>query len=209
MNVIVVANPKGGVGKSTLSTNLAGYLARRSSKVMLGDVDRQQSTRAWLDLRAPELPAIHSWEIKEGQPARPPRHTTDVVLDTPAGLHGKLLDKVLGAATHVVVPLQASLFDIYATANFLAALRETKAVRKNDVRIGVVATRVDPRTRSAHELERFLSEYHLPVVAHLRDSQLYVQLAARGLSLFDLDPQHAQRDLEQWRPLLAWVARKK
>jgi chromosome partitioning protein len=206
MNVIVVANPKGGVGKSTVSTNLAGYLARRSPRVMLGDVDRQQSARAWLDIRSPQLPAIQSWETRDGEPARPPKHTTDVVLDTPAGLHGKLLDKVLGIATHVVVPLQASLFDIYATANFLAALREAKAVRKNSVRIGVVATRVDPRTRSAQELERFLSGYELPVLAHLRDTQLYVQLAARGMTLFDLNPQHVARDLAQWAPLTDWLA---
>lgn len=205
MNVIVVANPKGGVGKSTLSTNLSGYLARSAPRVMLGDADRQQSARAWLDLRPPALPAIHTWEIRSGEPARPPKSTSDVVLDTPAGLHGKLLDKVLGVATHVVVPLQASLFDIYATANFLAALRDAKAVRKNGVRVGVVAMRVDPRTRSAQELERFLSGYDLPVLAHLRDTQLYVQLAARGMTLFDLNPQTVGRDLEQWAPLVDWL----
>ena len=51
MPVIVVANPKGGVGKSTLSTNIAGYLASRGHRVMLGAADRQQSSRLWLGLR--------------------------------------------------------------------------------------------------------------------------------------------------------------
>ena len=51
MPVVVIANPKGGVGKTTLATNLAGYFARHGHAVMLGDTDRQQSSRAWLGLR--------------------------------------------------------------------------------------------------------------------------------------------------------------
>ena len=58
MPVIVVANPKGGVGKSTLATNVAGCLARQGHAVMLGDVDRQQSSRQWLALRPAQLPPI-------------------------------------------------------------------------------------------------------------------------------------------------------
>lgn len=204
--VIVVANPKGGVGKSTLATNLAGHFARQGKAVMLGDVDRQQSSRDWLALRPLALPPIRGWDLDPGEPARPPKATTHVVLDTPAGLHGKLLERVLKEATHVVVPMQPSMFDILATRHFLEALGELKAVRKGSVRVGLVGMRVDPRTRSAHELERFLSGFALPVLAHLRDTQLYVQLAARGMTLFDLSESAAWRDLEQWRPLLDWFA---
>ena len=204
MNVIVVANPKGGVGKSTLSTNLAGYFARMGESVMLGDVDRQQSARDWLSLRSSTLPPIRSWDLLPDEPARPPRGTSHVVLDTPAGLHGKMLERVLKEATHVVVPMQPSMFDILATRHFLDTLRELKAVRKGHLKVGLVGMRVDPRTRSALELERFLSGFSLPVLAHLRDTQLYVQLAARGMTLFDLSLSAAQRDLEQWQPLLDW-----
>ena len=63
MPVIVVANPKGGVGKTTLATNLAGYFASRGEKVMLGDVDRQQSSRTWLSLRPIGLPIINREEM--------------------------------------------------------------------------------------------------------------------------------------------------
>jgi chromosome partitioning protein len=204
MKVIVVANPKGGVGKSTLSTNLAGYFAARGESVMLGDVDRQQSARDWLSVRSPALPKIDSWAVEPDQPARPPKGTRNVVLDTPAGLHGKLLDRVLKEATHVVVPLQPSLFDILATRHFLEALREIKAVRKGELKVGIVGMRVDLRTRAAHELERFLAGYDLPVLGLVRDSQRYVQLAARGMTLFDLSEAAQQRDLGEWQGLLDW-----
>lgn len=204
MKVIVVANPKGGVGKSTLSTNLAGYFAARGESVMLGDVDRQQSARDWLSVRSPALPKIDAWELSPDQPARPPKGTRNVVLDTPAGLHGKLLDRVLKEATHVVVPLQPSLFDILATRHFLEALREIKAVRKGELKVGIVGMRVDLRTRAAHELERFLAGYDLPVLGLVRDSQRYVQLAARGMTLFDLSEAAQQRDLGEWQGLLDW-----
>ena len=205
MKSILIANPKGGSGKSTLATNLAGYFARNGHQVMLGDTDRQQSAREWLALRSPALPPIQSWEVKDGQPARPPKQTTHAVLDTPAGLHGKLLERVLKQVDRVIVPVQPSLFDILATRHFLDALLEEKAVRKSRTFVAVVGMRVDPRTRAAGELDRFLATYELPVLACLRDTQLYVQVAASGMTLFDLSPSRAARDLEQWRPIIDWA----
>jgi chromosome partitioning protein len=75
MPVIVVANPKGGVGKSTLSTQIAGYLASQGHPVMLGDVDRQQSSRIWLGLRPATLPTIRPWEVDRDNVVRPPKGT--------------------------------------------------------------------------------------------------------------------------------------
>ena len=205
MQVTVVANPKGGVGKSTLATNLAGHFARRGESVMLGDVDRQQSARDWLALRPAELPPIAGWEVDRSAPARPPKGTTQAVLDTPAGLHGKLLAKTLRVATRILIPLQPSLFDILATRHFLDALVEERAFRKGQLAVGVVAMRFDPRTRAAAELDRFLAQTEVPVVAHIRSTQLYVQLAARGLTLFDVNPNPVAQDLEQWDPLIRWL----
>lgn len=205
MKSILIANPKGGSGKSTLSTNLAGYFARCGHHVMLGDTDRQQSAREWLSLRAETLPQIRSWEMEKDGPARPPKHTTHVVLDTPAGLHGKLLERVLKQVNQVIVPVQPSLFDILATRHFLDALLAEKAVRKSRTFIAMVGMRVDPRTRAAGELERFFATYDLPVLGCLRDTQLYVQLVANGMTLFDLSPSRAAKDLEQWQPIIDWV----
>ena len=95
MKSFLIANPKGGSGKSTLATNLAGYFARCGHCVMLGDTDRQQSAREWLAIRPATLPIIRTWEIEKDLPARPPKDSTHVVLDTAAGLHGKSFDRML------------------------------------------------------------------------------------------------------------------
>ena len=205
MRSFLIANPKGGAGKSTLATNLAGWFARQGQHVMLGDIDRQQSAREWLKLRPPTLPRIASWDIQADAPARPPKDTTHVVLDTPAGLHGKKLAHILKLVQRVIVPLQPSLFDILATRTFLDALLEEKSVRHHDAFIAVVGMRVDARTRAAHELERFLATLGLPVLTTLRDTQNYVQAAAHGLSIFDLPASRAEKDWEQWQPLIEWA----
>ncbi len=206
MRSFLIANPKGGAGKSTLATNLAGGLALRGHAVMLGDIDRQQSAREWLKLRPPSLPPIMSWDIRADQPARPPKGTSHVVLDTPAGLHGKRLAQLLKRVERVIVPLQPSLFDILATRTFLEELLEEKAVRRHEAFVTVVRMRVDARTRAAQELERFLSAQGVPVLAHLRDTQNYVQAAAHGLSIFDLPASRAEQDWQQWWPILDWAA---
>lgn len=205
MKSILVANPKGGSGKSTLATNLAGYFARGGHQVMLGDTDRQQSTRDWLQIRPNVLPPIASWEVVKGLPARPPKGSTHVVLDSAAGVHGKTLERLLKQVDQVIVPVQPSLFDILATRHFLEALLEEKAVRKSRAFVAVVGMRVDARTRAAGELERFLNSYELPVLTCLRDTQLYVQLAAAGMTLFDLTAARAEKDRAQWQAIIDWV----
>jgi chromosome partitioning protein len=205
MKSFLIANPKGGSGKSTLAINLAGHLARSGHQVMLGDVDRQQSSREWLRMRPRALPEIRCWEIEPGKTARPPKGTTHVVLDTPAALHGKALDNVVKHVNRVLVPVQPSLFDMLATRQFLEALLAEKVVRKKETFVAVVGMRVDARTRAAAELERFLAKFELPVLTHLRNTQLYVQTALHGMTLFDVPASRAAKDLEQWRPIIDWV----
>ena len=203
MPVVVVANPKGGVGKSTLSSQIAGYFATQNQRVMLGDVDRQQSCKLWLSLRPDTARPITSWELDRDNLAKPPKGTTHVVLDTPAGLHGKRLKEVLKLAHKVVVPLQPSVFDIFATQDFLDELSESSQAAKTQ--IGIVGMRVDERTRAAEELRSFVESTGLPVLGYLRSTQNYVQLAARGLTVFDLAPERVARDLAQWQPICDWL----
>lgn len=203
MSVIVVANPKGGVGKSTLATNLAGWFAHAGQAVMLGDVDRQQSARQWLAQRPALAPAIRGWDLVGGDRLRPPKGTTQVVLDTPAGLRGKRLEAVLGIADRVVIPLQPSLFDIQATHAFVQQLSEHR--RAPQLRIGLVAMRVRDHSLSSGQLQRYIDTLALPLLATLRDTQNYVHLAARGLTLWDVAPSRVERDLAQWAPLVEWI----
>ena len=203
MPVIVVANPKGGVGKSTLSTNIAGCLAAAGHAVMLGDVDRQQSARQWLALRPAHLPVIRGWDVSREEVVRPPKGTTHVVLDTPAGLTGKRLDAVMKIADRVLIPLQPSLFDIQATHAFVQALRSHR--RTSEVQLGLVGTRIKENTRANEQLHTYLATLPVAVVAWLRDTQNYVQLAAHGLTLWDVAKSRVERDLEQWAPLETWI----
>ncbi|QDZ28422.1 ParA family protein [Noviherbaspirillum sp. UKPF54] len=201
MPVIVIANPKGGVGKSTIATNLAGYFARQGHKVMLGDADAQQSSRAWLALRAGSLPPIAAWEIDNGSVARPPKGTTHIVLDTPAGLGGARLEEVLRIADKVIVPLQASMFDILATQAFLEGVKARHGARN----IGVLGMRVNVRTRAADQLAHYVSNLGVPVLGYLRETQNYVQLAAHGATLWDVAQSRVEKDVEQWGALVRWA----
>jgi chromosome partitioning protein len=203
MPVVVVANPKGGVGKSTLATNIAGYFASRGHTVMLGDSDRQQSSRLWLGLRPQAARPIASWDVGDDRIAKLPKGTTHVVLDTPAGVHGKALKQVVEIADKVVVPLQPSIFDIYATRHFLDELAGLHKVGKKQ--IGIVGMRVDPRTISADKLHEFVDGLGLPVLGYIRHTQNYIHLAARGLTLFDVTPGRVERDLEQWQGICRWL----
>ena len=203
MPVLVVANPKGGVGKSTLATNIAGYWASRGYAVMLGDIDRQQSSRQWLTRRPVALPAIRGWEVDRDDIVRPPKGTTHVVLDTPAGLHGKRLKQVLKHVDRMLIPLAPSIFDMQATADFIDSLIEWRHSGKT--RFALVGMRTDERTLAAGELHQFVQSLKLPLLTTLRPTQNYLQLAARGLTVFDLPPQRASRDLEQWQPLCNWL----
>lgn len=205
MPVIVVANPKGGVGKSTLATNIAGYFARQGHAVMLGDADRQQSSRLWLGLRPAGARAIQTWDISADTIAKPPKGTTHVVLDTPAGLHGWRFNDVLKMADKIVVPLQPSVFDIFATRDFLDDLAANRHGGK--AQVGIVGMRVDARTIAADKLHAFVDSLKLPVLGYVRDTQNYIHLAAQGLTLFDVAPSRVEKDLEQWRPICHWLER--
>jgi len=202
MPVVVVANPKGGVGKSTLSTQIAGYFASRGHRVMLGDADRQQSSRLWLGLRPATARPIETWAVGADRIAKLPKGVTHVVLDTPAGLNGARLKEVLQHADKVIVPLQPSVFDIFATRAFLDEIRQHG---RQGVQIGIVGMRVDARTLSAERLRAFVEGLGLPVLGYLRDTQNYIHLAAHGLTLFDVAPSRVEKDLEQWQGICRWL----
>lgn len=199
MRTILVANPKGGSGKTTLSINLAGYLAASGEQVALLDLDRQKSATQWLAARDAHLPEIRLLTERQGE------SSGWLVIDSAAGLHGKNLEHALKLAHQVIVPIAPSLFDIRASQDFLSALQAEKSVRKGRAFIGLVGMRVDARTRAGVTLEGLMAQQDLPVLAYLRNTQTYVNAAFEGKSLFDLPPHIAERDIEQWHGITEWL----
>lgn len=205
MKVIVVANPKGGAGKSTMSTNIAGYFASQGYQVMLGDADTQQSSKFWLSQRPETLPHIATWDYLPDLvlTAKPPRGTTHVVIDTPGGINGWRLQEVIERADKVIVPVMPSVFDMQATNEFLLQLVNITANRPTQV--AVVGNRIDARTISAANLRKFIESLDVQVLSYLRDTQYYLHMAAHGLSMFDITPSKVQKDLDQWAPICHWL----
>jgi chromosome partitioning protein len=201
MQTILVANPKGGSGKTTLSTNIAGYLASTGKHVAMLDLDRQKSANLWLAQRDSSLPII--WPL---QSEHEKSEQADIlVIDSPAGLHGKNLDHAIKLAHKIVVPISPSLYDIQASYDFLRELSEEKVARKGRVEIGVVGMRMAPRTRAVATLEQFLAQLDVPILAYLREAQVYVNAAFEGKSIFDVPRYIAQQDLELWKDLIRWI----
>jgi chromosome partitioning protein len=209
MKSVLVVNPKGGAGKTTLATNLAAALANMGDQeVMLWDLDRQHSALEWLALRPTDRPAIQAMNSTQSGGRHKSAGSGWLILDAPAGIRGKMLDRALKVANKVIVPIQPSIFDMAASSNFIQELLKEKAVRKHHAFVGIVGMRVDPRTRAAATLDAFLHQFDLPIVTLLRDTQIYANAAFNGLSIFDLPSSVGGRDVEQWNPLLEWVNEK-
>jgi chromosome partitioning protein len=204
MKTFLVANPKGGSGKTTLATNLAGYFANRGRHVVLSDLDRQASSLSWLERRAEKnIPFIHALNARGGNLKSLSAQIN--IIDSPAGLRGEKLSEAVKVADWVIVPMQPSIFDTEATKEFLAVLQEEKAVRKGRTFVAVVGVRVDGRSKAARNLEDYLAESGFPIVGFLRNAQAYVRAAEEGLSIFDMPPSRVTKDLQQWSSLLQWM----
>jgi chromosome partitioning protein len=209
MPIIAIVNSKGGSGKSTLATHLAGHAASIGLPVMLGDVDRQKSTVSWLRRRAkeklPNATPILSWVVDPQKVLRPPQGVTHVVLDTPGGMHGYELARVVMGADAILVPVCDSAFDRDAAAQAWAELQTHPRVASGRCRVAIIGMRIDSRTHAETLLRAWAEQLGAPFLGVLRDTQGYVRCIDRGLTIFDLPPNKAQADREQWAPILEWL----
>lgn len=209
MPVIAIINRKGGSGKTTLATHVAAWLSRRGDAVMLGDVDRQQSAVPWIkrrQARAPGGAPLVGWAVDGRNVLRPPAGVRYVVLDTPGGLHGFSLSRLLMNADVVLMPICDSIFDRESAAACLAEIRMHPRVATGRVQLAAVGMRVDANTRAEPRLRLWAEQHAVPLVGVLNEGRAYARVAERGLTLFDRSPAKVQAELAQWEPVLAWLA---
>jgi chromosome partitioning protein len=212
MQRIVILNPKGGSGKTTIATNLAAYYALNGHRPTLMDLDPQGSSTRWLRKRPPGKPPIHgiaaferpalvtrSWQL------RIPSGTTTVIVDTPAAIESQALPEITRCAHAVLVPVMPSDIDIHATAKCISDLLLVAKIRRSEERIGIVANRVRAKTVVSRSLLRFLNSLEIPVVAVLRDTQNYVRSAQDGIGIHELPPSQVYQDLGEWDRLRGWL----
>jgi len=224
MKTIAVMNHKGGVGKSTLSINIAGYFAHQKGLVTVVDTDPQNSTKNWLHLRAETLPKINNLNLNtellmnskgeliskeedaesfKANLIQLPYATTHVVIDSGANLSGWKLDSILERANKVVIPLQPSFFDIIATYEFIQLLKLKPKFDFN--KVCVIAMRVNPRTQAWNNLINFTDANKIELLTYISDTQKYGYFAITGTCLFDFDKTKYSKDYEQWAPLCEWL----
>lgn len=210
---IVLLNSKGGSGKSTVVTSLAGYYASRGYPTALYDFDPQGSSMRWLKLRSEDKAPIYgvaafestkpgttrSWQL------RVPPETQRIIIDTPAGINSKQLVELVRSVDTIVIPVLPSPMDIHATTHFVRELLLVGKVRTHGTRVTIIANRVRENTLVYRALQRFLDTLRIPLVTHLRDTQHYIHAAELGLSIHELKSRRTKSDLKLWEPLVNWL----
>jgi chromosome partitioning protein len=206
MMVVLVANTKGGCGKTTVATHLAAALACHGHRTALADADRQRSSLEWTRLRPGTAAPIAALDWSKAL-SKPPKGLDRLVIDAPAAMKKKDTVALVGMADAIVVPVLPSVFDQGSTMAFLARLHQLKAIRKNQKPVGVLRNRVRPRTRATARLARFLDEIEHADLGALTDRAIYNDAAAQGLSIFDLAGRRAEQLREDWVTLLDYIDR--
>jgi len=209
MRTIMLMNAKGGCGKTTLATNIATWFADDGAKVALADYDPQGSTMDWLEARKQYegIPEIQAIDACNG-PVRAARGTDLLIMDAPAGTHGKTIIEMLRRVDDLIVPVLPSPIDMRACSRFLGELLGHGRIARNQTRLALVANRVRENTRIYHQLEEYLGHLEIPFVTHLRESQNYIRSAESGLGIFELAPSLVWQDVELWDPLFEWFEQK-
>ncbi len=204
MFAVLVANIKGGCGKTTIATHLAAAFAGAGHATVLADADRQRSSLDWLERRPASVPAVTGIDWTR-EFDRVPRHTARLVIDAPAALKGKQIEELVRLCDVIVAPVLPGAFDEAATRRFLDKLEELKPIARNKKGVAVIGNRLRARTRAAERLDLFLDGVGHKVVTRLRDSQFYPEAASNGLSLFDLKGKRIAEVREDWHLLLSFM----
>ena len=202
MRHILVVNPKGGCGKTTIATNLAGYYAGKGVATALVDLDQQKSAFQWAKSRPASAAAIHiHTELQDSY-----EDCKRVIYDCPAQIHLGLASDMINLSDVIILPINPSVIDHRAAFKFIFDIRGMiRAGVCKPIKIGMVANRANPAFKSYGELEKFSKMMQTPIITTLRNSQNYVNAAEVGLSIFEMPHQTLRTDREQWRSLTYWA----
>lgn len=212
LHKIVVLNPKGGSGKTTLATNLASFFAKRGPPPTLVDCDPLGYSMRWLNNRSAERPKVYGVAAYEhcitgGRSSElhawpGSRH---LIVDLPAALPEEQLYYQTYDANSILIPVMPSEIDIYSAARFIANLLLVAQLDRRNRNLAIVANRTRQHTISYRMLMRFLTSLEIPIIAELRDSQAYVHAAAQGIGIYEMPEYMVRKDVEQMDSIIAWL----
>jgi len=166
--IVALLNQKGGVGKTTLATHIAGELALRGQQVILLDADPQGSSLDWTQRRSQQgLPRLFSTvglarETLHQEAPDLARRCDHIVIDGPPRI-AALARSALLAADRVLIPVQPSPYDLWASAEMVTLIREAQVFRPT-LRAAFVINRRVPRTVIGREARGALAEQPLPAL---------------------------------------------
>lgn len=204
MRTVLVANQKGGVGKSMIAVNLAAALARGGLRVALADADRQRSALGWLARRPANVAQIRGIDWTDpGDIGEHPGKLDWLIIDAPGSLKGSRAETLIAEAKAILTPVQPSVFDEDATKGFLAEIEDLKRVRKGRAQIHLIANRLKPRSKAGMSLDYFLDELGYAPMAWLTERAAYGELAAKGQSIFDRQSSALVPLKTQWAPIFS------
>lgn len=212
LHKIVVLNPKGGSGKTTLATNLASFYARRGPPPTLFDCDSQGYSMRWLDKRSGDQPTIHGVAAYKHDVLASSRLHPDIgpeskelIIDLPAALpHDQLYEQTYDADS-ILIPVLPSAIDIYSASRFIAELLLIAQIDRRDRQLAIIANRTRQNTKSLQMLTGFLTSLKIPLIAQFRDSQNFVYAAAEGIGIHEMPAYRVEKDVAQMDLVINWL----
>ncbi len=208
MRSILVVNPKGGCGKTTIATNLATYYAVWDTSTALVDLDPQQSSMEWLRVRPKDENKIQGFNGLKGK-IFPDEDTQRIIYDAPARTETAKVARLIKLVDVVIIPVLPSAIDMRVTANFVAELIKKVRANNSHAIIGIVANRTMKNYQSYKSLVHFLAKLNVPFVGALRNSQNYIKAADSGVGIFEMPITDVKADMKEWKDVINWVEGKR